>query len=131
MSNTTENKIDFIDPKEVIEFNNEELEEGLPEIEEDAEEYEPTPYADSLKELSAVEYIAKKEEDTRGRLAVLYTLSTFFIFVLGFVVAILDGLIRKVSIIDNISTILPLISGIFLGSLGFVIGYYFKKTDDN
>lgn len=131
MSNTTENKIDFIDPKEVIEFDNEVPEEDFKDIEESELESEPTPYADSLKELSAVEYIAKKEEDTRGRLAVLYTLSTFFIFVLGFVVAILDGLIRKVSIIDNISTILPLISGIFLGSLGFVIGYYFKKSDEN
>lgn len=130
MSNTTENKIDFIDPKEVIEFDNEVPEEDFKDIEESELESEPTPYADSLKELSAVEYIAKKEEDTRGRLAVLYTLSTFFIFVLGFLVAILDGLIRKVSIIENISTILPLISGIFLGSLGFVIGYYFKKSDE-
>lgn len=120
-------EINFLDPEEVVDF-----EDAQNEVEE--EDFEPqdneTPYTDSLRELSTTEYIAKKEEDTRGNLAMVYTVATFTIFVLGFFVAVLDGLIRKASIIENLTTILPLISGIFLGSLGFVIGYYFRRSDE-
>lgn len=73
--------------------------------------------------------IEEKREDTRGRLAIIYTLATFLMFVLGFVVAIIDAAIGHKSIIDGLATILPLISGIFLGSLGFVLGYYFRKSE--
>jgi hypothetical protein len=51
-------------------------------------------------------------------------------FILGFLVAIIDAIIGNKSIIDGLATILPLISGIFLGSLGFVLGYYFRKEED-
>jgi len=74
-------------------------------------------------------YILGKREDVRGRLAIIFTLSTFGIFILGFVVAVLDAYWRGTSIIENLSTLLPLISGMFLGSLGFVLGYYFRKVD--
>jgi hypothetical protein len=50
-------------------------------------------------------------------------------FLLGFLVAIVDALLGQKSIVDGLSTILPLISGIFLGSLGFVLGYYFRKSE--
>lgn len=70
-----------------------------------------------------------KREDTRGRLAIIYTVATFIMFGLGFLVSVLDAFWRQVSIIDNLATILPLLSGIFLGSLGFVLGYYFRKLE--
>lgn len=74
--------------------------------------------------------ILKKRESTRGTLAIIYTLFTFLIFGVGILVATLDGINRDVSIIDNLKEILPLISGIFLGSLGFVLGYYFRRGDE-
>jgi len=73
--------------------------------------------------------VEEKREDTRGRLAIIYTVATFLMFILGFVVAIIDAIIGNKSIIDGLATILPLISGIFLGSLGFVLGYYFRKSE--
>ncbi len=81
------------------------------------------------KEIDEIK-ILKKRENTRGVLAVLYTMLTFLIFGIGMLVATLDGLNRDVSIIDNMQEILPLLSGIFLGSLGFVLGYYFRKGDE-
>jgi hypothetical protein len=73
--------------------------------------------------------VESKREDTRGRLAIIYTVATFIMFLLGFLVAIVDALLGHKSIVDGLSTILPLISGIFLGSLGFVLGYYFRKSE--
>lgn len=55
-----------------------------------------------------------KREDTRSRLATIYTLATFFIFILGMLIAVLDGLHRNVSIIANLSEVIPLISGVVL-----------------
>lgn len=74
--------------------------------------------------------IIEKREGTRSRLALIYTILTFMIFLCGMLIAVLDGLYRKVSIIDNLTEIIPLISGVFLGSLGFVLGYYFRKGDE-
>lgn len=75
-------------------------------------------------------YIYSKGEDTRSRLATLYTVLTFLIFFLGMFIAVLDGLVRRVSIIDNLEIVIPLISGVFLGTLGFVLGYYFRKEEE-
>jgi len=71
-----------------------------------------------------------RREDTRSRLAIIYTIATFFVFVLGMFIAVLDGILREVSIVDNLTEIVPLISGVFLGSLGFVLGYYFRKGEE-
>lgn len=98
-------------------------------IEGEFAESELIPLSDSLFG-SAQDYVMRRQEDTRGRLAMYYTMGTFFIFILGFAVAVLDGISRQVSIIDNLEKILPLISGIFLGSLGFVLGYYFRKDEE-
>lgn len=77
------------------------------------------------------ESVLTKREDTRGRLALIYVIATFIIFFFGIVVAVLDGLNRDVSIIDNLKEIVPLFSGVFLGTLGFVLGYYFKNDEDS
>lgn len=102
------------------------------EVEEEFPEDYPDYYPDgnAAPELIVEEInIRRRREDTRGLLAVIYTMATFAIFILGFVVAILDAAWRQTSIIENLTTILPLISGIFLGSLGFVLGYYFRKIE--
>ena len=72
-----------------------------------------------------------KRENTRSRLAIIYTVFTFSVFFVGMAIAVLDGLARKVSIIENLEVIIPLISGVFLGTLGFVLGYYFRKGEED
>jgi hypothetical protein len=76
------------------------------------------------------ESILSKREDTRAKLALIYVLMTFVIFIITFLVAIVDGLSRNVSIIDNLAKLIPIVSGVFLGTLGFVLGYYFKKGEE-
>lgn len=76
-----------------------------------------------------VSYVFKKREDTRSRLALIFTFLTFFVFILGMGIAVLDGILRDTSIIQNLSEVVPLISGVFLGSLGFVLGYYFREEE--
>lgn len=132
--------IEFIDPDEFIRFieegdldSDKEATASAPSIdlseEQPEDELEPElTYTDRIAG-EAVEYVVKKQEDTRGRLAVIYTLCTFLIFIIGIVIAVLDGILRQVSIVDNLSKVLPLLSGIFLGTLGFVIGYYFRKDE--
>jgi len=126
--------IEFVDPDELIKF----IEEGqedqdLENTPDDSIQADQTPsdltYADKILE-EATEYVVKKQEDTRGKLAVLYTTFTFIVFILGIFICVLDGIIRQVSIIDNLTSVLPLLSGIFLGTLGFVIGYYFRKDNE-
>lgn len=75
--------------------------------------------------------IQNKREDIRGRLAVIYVAATFVMFILGFVVSIIDAAWRQVSVIENLRIVLPLLSGIFLGTLGFVLGYYFRKSEND
>ncbi len=145
-----QNDIKFIDPEDLIEFKGSpELEKALAAQEAVSEDQNlpeqpaehlplpPTPspsstqYSDvPLTKEVASDYALKRREDTRGTLALVYTVSTFIIFGLGMLIAVIDALIRNVSIVDNLKEILPLISGIFLSSLGFVLGYYFRKSED-
>lgn len=110
---------------EVINVDEDDFELDYPE---DYPDYYPSESIFRLAQDDKVS-ILEKREDIRGRLALTYTIATFVMFVLGFAVAILDAHWRETSIIDNLSTILPLLSGIFLGSLGFVLGYYFRRMD--
>lgn len=74
--------------------------------------------------------IYSKRENTRSTLAIVYTIATFTVFLIAMFIAVLDGLVRKVSIIDNLAAVIPLISGVFFGTLGFVLGYYFRKGEE-
>lgn len=102
-------------------------EEG--EFPEDFPDYYPNEFNNYLAQQEAAT-ILQRRENTRGILAILYTIATFIMFLLGFVVAILDAQWRQVSIVETLTNILPLISGIFLGTLGFVLGYYFRQTEE-
>jgi hypothetical protein len=95
---------------------------------EDFPDYFPSGFVEYLSEKEQAD-ILEKREDTRGRLALIYTVATFIIFGLGFLVAVADGILQKTSIVDNLTKLLPLISGIFLGTLGFVLGYYFRRAE--
>ena len=74
--------------------------------------------------------VITKIENTRSKLALLFTLATFSIFIFGMVIAVVDGIVNKTSIVTNLKEIISTISGVFLGSLGFVLGYYFRKGDN-
>jgi hypothetical protein len=86
--------------------------------------------SDFVTEILENQSVIEKQEDTRGRLALIYTVATFAVFFFGMIIAVIDGLVRDVSIIENMKEILPLISGIFLGTLGFILGYYFRKGEE-
>lgn len=98
------------------------------EIEEDFPEDYPDYYEPGVITKDEI-MIQNKREDIRGRLAVIYVAATFVMFILGFIVSIIDAAWRQVSVIENLRIILPLLSGIFLGTLGFVLGYYFRKSE--
>ncbi len=109
------------DEEDLAEESDLSYEEGI----EDA--LESTDFADYEKDS-----VLQKKEDTRSRLAIIFMVLTFVVFIFAMLIAVLDGILRKVSIVDNLATVIPLISGVFLGTLGFVLGYYFKEsTDDN
>lgn len=99
--------------------------EDLPEYYSDGD-YSPRGVIDDSVDSVNLE---SKREDVRGRLAIIYTVATFMMFILGFVVSVIDAITRQIPIVDSLKEILPLISGIFLGSLGFVLGYYFRKAE--
>lgn len=108
-----------------VDFDSEAEEEEFPE---DYPDYDPAavPTLLSQEEIS----IRNKREDVRGQLAIIYTVATFMMFVFTFIVAVIDGLLRQTSIVTSLTTLIPLVSGVFLGSLGFVLGYYFRKVED-
>lgn len=104
-----------------------EVEEEFPE---DFEDYYPMGMLEELNKDRTFQ-IQSKREDTRGRLAMVYTVATFLVFGLGFIVAVIDGVLTQTSIVDKLTTLIPLISGVFLGTLGFVLGYYFRRAEDD
>lgn len=96
---------------------NEELEDGATPI-----------IITASDEMSASQLtILQKREDARGQLAVVFTVATFVLFALGFILV----LFSEGNKIENFKDVILTISGIFSGLLGFVVGYYFRKGEGN
>jgi hypothetical protein len=140
MNKNNDTFIEFIDPDELIEFiPDENLGKGtnsldVDESEEDSDiEVLGTPHplkiAESIKE-DAEAYSIVKKEDTRGRLAIIYTVATLLIFVFVILLSFIESLVNKTSLVDNLTKIIPLISGVLFGTLGFVLGYYFRNENN-
>jgi hypothetical protein len=73
--------------------------------------------------------VVDKQEDTRGRLAQYYILG-FFICIIGVsILALLSKPADGKTAIDNLKDSIILVSGVLSGPLGFVIGFYFRKSD--
>lgn len=128
-------EVEFLNPEDLVtDSDDEQIDEQLltDEFEVGYEEGIEDGIAAATSEITHVKEhsLLERREDTRSTLAVIYTISTFIVFVLGMAIAVLDGIMRNVSIIDNLTEIIPLISGVFLGSLGFVLGYYFRKGEE-
>lgn len=113
---TSESPSDLAAPRVDFDSATETEEEDFPE---DYPDYDPgaVPTLLNQEEIS----IRNKREDVRGQLAIIYTVATFMMFVFTFIVAVIDGLLRQTSIVDSLTTLIPLVSGVFLGSLGFVL----------
>lgn len=79
-----------------------------------------------LDPLNILDPISTKKEDTRGRLALFFVGGFFFILSLGMILA---GVSEGDKITDA-KDILLTISGILSGPLGFVIGYYFRSSEE-
>jgi hypothetical protein len=140
MNKNNDTFIEFIDPDDLIEFiPDENLGKGtnsldIDESEEDSDiEVLGTPHplkiAESIKE-DAEAYSIVKKEDTRGRLAIIYTVATLLIFVFVILLSFIESLVNKTSLVDNLTKIIPLISGVLFGTLGFVLGYYFRNENN-
>jgi hypothetical protein len=140
MNKNNDTFIEFIDPDELIEFiPDKNLGKGtnsldVDESEEDSDiEVLGTPHplkiAESIKE-DAEAYSIVKKEDTRGRLAIIYTVATLLIFVFVILLSFIESLVNKTSLVDNLTKIIPLISGVLFGTLGFVLGYYFRNENN-
>lgn len=133
MKNNNDTFIEFIDPDELIEFIPDETLHKTSTPEESNVEVlgapQPLKVADSIKE-DAEAYSIVKKEDTRGRLAIIYTIATLLIFVFVILLSFIESLVNKTSLVDNLTRIIPLISGVLFGTLGFVLGYYFRNENN-
>jgi hypothetical protein len=116
----TMDKVVKDDSHEVIMFEDKEVENEL-----GTKEIEKIPEVDP--ETEAVNLtIKKKREDIRGRLAFMFLLG-YFIILVGVIIlaAFIDGA-RVETMMNSVITI----SGVLSGSLGFVIGYYFRRQEE-
>ncbi len=118
--------IQFIDPEELIEFIPDES-FGTQEAEISEE---PLRIAESILE-EAESYSIKKKEDTRERLAIIYTVATLSIFVFVIILSFIESLVNKTNLVTTLREIIPLISGVLFGTLGFVLGYYFRNDNND
>ncbi|MCA9383476.1 hypothetical protein KC909_03860 [Candidatus Dojkabacteria bacterium] len=74
-----------------------------------------------------IDLIPLKREDTRGRLALAFLIGFFTILIIGMIIAAFNPGDKVVSVRE----VLLAISGILSGPLGFVIGYYFRSSEEN
>lgn len=131
MNKKSDTFIQFIDPEELIEFIPD-SDLGSVEMQSGDESVEvlgtsdPMRITESIK-VDAESYAIVKKEDTRGRLAIIYTVATLLIFVFVILLSFIESIINKTSLVANLTQIIPLISGVLFGTLGFVLGYYFRN----
>lgn len=75
------------------------------------------------KEFSEIQF---KQEDTRGRFAIVFLIGFFIILTAGLVI----GVFVETARIKNVTDMILTISGVLSGPLGFIIGYYFKRQEE-
>lgn len=74
--------------------------------------------------------IKQSREDTRGRLAQFYVIGFFIILILVALVSIIATPAEGQSSVDNLRESVLAVSGILSGPLGFIIGFYFRKLEE-
>lgn len=82
-------------------------------------------------------YNPKKQEDTtRSTLALIFVWGYFIILGLGIILVLTNNVLveylhLKTDIVINVKDIISVISGTIGTSLGFVVGYYFKSSENH
>jgi hypothetical protein len=74
--------------------------------------------------------VKETREDTRGRLATYFVIGFFSILILTSLLAFFAPAIEGQSSIDNLRESILTVSGVLSGPLGFIIGFYFRKLED-
>lgn len=104
----TVHKVEDLDPKEDL---------GVEEIEE-------------LREVEPQEQIEitlkKKRETVREKLAYAFVIGLFMVIIIGMIL----GYLADQEKVQNITDLIIALSGILSGPIGFIIGYYFRKQEE-
>ncbi len=96
----------------------------------DVEEVELVPDSEEETKTGLNVSVVEKREDTRGRLAQLFLLGFFICFIGVSIASFLVDPAEGKSSIDNLREAVLTISGVLSGPLGFIIGYYFRKSEE-
>lgn len=130
MSDKKNNKISNSQPKEEdvqdqdIQFFSEIFGSDIKVEDVDTEEV-----GDAAEAYTEPQEVIVRREKTRGTLALVFVIGFFIIIVAGFLlVAFANSDLKDKA--ANLKDILLAISGILSGPLGFVVGYYFRKQDE-
>ncbi len=80
-----------------------------------------------IKSEEQIEFtLKKKKEAARERLAIVFVIGLFIVILVGMVLAYLGDETK----VQNITQTIVSISGVLTGPLGFIIGYYFRKQEE-
>ncbi|HEC64664.1 MAG TPA: hypothetical protein ENI23_05190 [bacterium] len=101
------------------------LDDGDVEEEIGTDEIEKIPEDSGGSNLANVT-LKQKREDIRGRLAFLFLIGYFIILIGSIVFSAFAEDVKIERMLESIITI----SGVLSGSLGFVIGYYFRRQEE-
>jgi hypothetical protein len=101
-------KIEGLDPEKDL---------GVDEIEELPETSPEEQFEVTLK---------KKRESTREKLAYVFVIGLFAIII----IVTIFGYVSDKDQVQNITDLVLAISGVLSGPLGFIIGYYFKRQEE-
>lgn len=104
----TVHKVEEVDPKKDLGV---EVIEELPEIEPE-EQIEVT--------------LKKKRENVREKLAYVFVVGLFTVIIIGMIF----GYLGDQENVQNITDLIIALSGILSGPFGFIIGYYFRKQEE-
>ena len=83
-----------------------------------------------MSKLTSDTNIEKQREDTRSEIALYYVKGFLVIVAFALILGLLLVYLGKISF-ENLTNILVTLSGILSGTLGFVVGYYFKSSDSD
>lgn len=70
--------------------------------------------------------LKKKRESTREKLAYVFVIGLFAIII----IVTIFGYVSDKDQVQNITDLVLAISGVLSGPLGFIIGYYFKRQEE-
>lgn len=115
-------------PKEKVEESNKEVQNEIEELEVDDVSLVPDEEESVLEPLHLS--IEQQREDVRGRLAQFFIIGFFLVMILVVLLSVLTNKSPEVSVVDSIKESVLTVSGVLSGPLGFIIGFYFRKLDE-